>query len=136
MKRTGNIRICGEYKCTVNQSAKVNQYPLPNTNQYPLPNIEDLYQKLSNGKFFSKLDLQDAYQQLLLDDESKLLTTINTSKGLHVYNTLPFGVYLPHQQYFSAPWNRYQLVYRSWWCTLMTSWSQVVLKKSMTRTCV
>ncbi|XP_065185812.1 uncharacterized protein K02A2.6-like [Sycon ciliatum] len=84
LKRNGSIRICGDYKCTINQSARVDKYPLPN--------IDDLYQKLSQGAFFSKLDLKHAYQQLLLDDESKLLTTINTSKGLFVYNRLPFGV--------------------------------------------
>ena len=84
LKSNGHIHICGDYKCTVNQAAKVDKYPLPN--------IEDLYVKLTNGRHFSKLDLSNAYQQLILDEESKLLTTINTSKGLFVYNRLPFGV--------------------------------------------
>ena len=84
MKSSGQVRICGDYKCTINQSARVDKYPLPN--------IEDLYQKLSQGRFFTKLDLSNAYLQLLLDDDSRLLTTINTSKGLFVYNRLPFGV--------------------------------------------
>ena len=84
LKSNGHIRICGDYKCTVNQAAKVDKYPLPN--------IEDLYVKLTNGRHFSKLDLSNAYQQLILDEESKPLTTINTSKGLFVYNRLPFGV--------------------------------------------
>ena len=42
---------------------------------------------------FSKLDLSHAYQQLLLDDESKKLTTINTTtRGLFQYQRLPFGI--------------------------------------------
>ena len=49
-------------------------------------------QPLEEQKFFSKLDLAHAYQQLELDDASKLLTTITTHKGLFKYNRLPFGV--------------------------------------------
>ncbi|XP_065190696.1 uncharacterized protein K02A2.6-like [Sycon ciliatum] len=84
LKSNGQVRICGDYKCTVNQAAK--------TDKYPLPNIEDLYVKLANGRCFTKLDLSQAYLQLPLDEQSKLLTTINTTKGLFVYNRLPFGV--------------------------------------------
>lgn len=40
------------------------------------------------------MDLTHAYQQLLLDDESKVFVTINTHKGLFRYNRLPFRVAL------------------------------------------
>ena len=36
--------------------------------------------------------MSQAYQQLLLDKESKPYVTINTHKGLCLYNRLPFGV--------------------------------------------
>ena len=36
--------------------------------------------------------MSQAYQQLLLHDESKKLVTINTHKGLFVYNHLPYSV--------------------------------------------
>ena len=75
LKSSGEIRICGDYKLTVNMAAKVGKYPIPN--------IDDLYNKLSGGKVYSKLDLSHAYLQLRLDDESHKLTTINTTKGLH-----------------------------------------------------
>ena len=83
-KANGQIRICGDYKMTVNQVA--------NSDVYPLPLVEDLFNKLSGGKLFTKLDLTHAYQQVLLDDESKKLTTINMTKGLFQYERLPFGV--------------------------------------------
>ena len=38
---------------------------------YPIPRIEDLFAKLVGGKQFTHLDWSQAYQQLLLDDESK-----------------------------------------------------------------
>ena len=84
LKSNGDIRICGDYKLTVNKYAK--------PDCYPLPLIEELFSKLSGGVIFTKLDHSHAYQQLPLDEDSQMLTTINTPKGLYVYNRLPFGV--------------------------------------------
>ena len=61
LKRDGSIRICGDYKVTVNLAAK--------TDTYPLPKIDDLFASLSGGKLFSKVDLASAYQQILLDEQ-------------------------------------------------------------------
>ena len=60
VKTDGTIRICGDYKVTINQAAKVDTYPLPR--------IEDLA-SLGRGKLFTKLDLAHAYQQIPLDGE-------------------------------------------------------------------
>ena len=84
IKKDGTIRLCGDYKVTVNTVAK------PDT--YPLPRIEDIFASLANGNSFTKLDLAHAYQQISLTEDSKVLTTINTHKGLFRYNRLPFGV--------------------------------------------
>ena len=84
VKRDGNIRICGDYKLTINAVSK--------TDPYPLPRIEDIFASLSGGKSFTKLDLAHAYQQIPLTDDSKQYTTINMHKGLFQYNHLPFGV--------------------------------------------
>ena len=84
MKKDGLVRICGDYKMTVNQASKMESYPLPK--------IDDLLASLAGGKKFSKLDLANAYQQVPLDENSKKLVTINTHKGLFQYNRLPYGV--------------------------------------------
>ena len=84
VKRDGSVRICGDYKVTVNQVAKLDKYPIPR--------IEDLFASLSGGQKFSKLDLSHAYQQIELDQESRRYVVINTHKGLFTYNRLPFGV--------------------------------------------
>ena len=52
IKRDGKVRICGDYKLTVNQATK--------TDPYPLPRIDDLFASLSKGKSFTKLDLAHA----------------------------------------------------------------------------
>ena len=75
MKADGSVRVCGDYKVTVNQSLDVDQYPLPKP--------EDLFATVANGQVFSKLDLSQAYQQMLLDEESKKYVTINTHLGLY-----------------------------------------------------
>ena len=84
MKPNGDVRICGDYKATLNQAITTDSYPLPRT--------EDLFGSLSGGKSFSKVDLAHAYMQIPLDDETKKLTTINTHRGLFQYNRLPFGI--------------------------------------------
>ncbi|XP_020898619.1 uncharacterized protein K02A2.6, partial [Exaiptasia diaphana] len=84
IKPDGEVRICGDFKVTVNQAAKLEQYPLPT--------MEDLRFKLAGGSRFTKLDLSHAYFQLMLDEESKVYTTINTHCGLFQYNRLPFGI--------------------------------------------
>ena len=84
MKKDGFICLCGDYKITVNQAT--------NTENYPIPRIEDLLASLAGGTTFSKLDLAHAYQQVMLDEESKEIVTINTHKDLYKVNRLPFGV--------------------------------------------
>ena len=83
-KKNGRVRLCGDYRITINQAAR--------GDKYPLPRIEDLFASLSGGKKFTKLDLKHAYLQIELDAESKPLVTINTHRGLFQYERLPFGV--------------------------------------------
>ena len=84
VKEDGTVRICGDYKLTVNQAYKLETYPVPR--------VEDLFASFSGGRLFSKIDWTNAYQQMRLDDASKAYTTVNTHKGLFEYNRLPFGV--------------------------------------------
>ena len=62
--------------------------------RYPIPKIEDFLATLSGGRSYTKLDLKQAYQQLLLEEESKQFVVINTHKGLFSYNRLPYGISL------------------------------------------
>ena len=83
-KRDGSLRICGDFKVTVN--------PHLNIDVYPLPKIEDLFANLAGGKCFTTIDLAHAYQQMLVEEDSRKYLVINTHKGLFRYNRLPFGV--------------------------------------------
>ncbi|CAK1600392.1 unnamed protein product [Parnassius mnemosyne] len=83
LKKDGNIRICADYKLTLNKVLEVDRYPLPR--------IDDLLSRLHGGERFSKIDLSQAYAQLELD-ESKKYTVINTHKGLYMYIRLVYGL--------------------------------------------
>ena len=84
IKDDGSLRICGNYKLSIN--------PYLNVDQYPLPTPADLMASITGGKHFSKLDLCAAYQQMPLDAESAKLVSINTHQGLYQFTKLPFGV--------------------------------------------
>ena len=57
-----------------------------------MPTADDLFIQLNGGEKFTRLDLSSAYQQVLLDEESRKYVTINTHLGLFRYTRLPFGV--------------------------------------------
>ena len=84
MKGNGEVRLCGDFKTTLNPHLIVDQYPLPK--------VEDVFATLGPGETFTKLDLKQAYLQMEVDDESKQYLTITTSKGLFQYNRLIYGV--------------------------------------------
>ena len=76
MKQNGHVRVCGDYRVTVNQAIKVDSCPLPR--------VEDLFSALAGGKYFTKLDMSQAYLQLQLDDTSKQCHSQHTSRTVSV----------------------------------------------------
>ena len=48
--------------------------------------------KLVGGKTFKEFDPSQAYEQVLLDEESQEVVTIITHRGLFRYKRLPYGV--------------------------------------------
>ena len=83
-KGDGSIRVCGDYKITINHYLVVDQHPLPKP--------EELFSSLSGGQKFSKIDLSHAYQQMVLKEDSHKYVVINTHNGSYRYTRLPFGI--------------------------------------------
>jgi hypothetical protein len=84
MKADKSVRLCGDYKLTVNQVATLDKYPIPR--------MEDLYAQLGKGSLYTKLDMRHAYEQIELHPDSRKFVTINTPRGLFTYKRLPYGV--------------------------------------------
>ena len=83
-KKDGTMRLCGDYKRTLNPALQVDLYPLPS--------IPELLASVAGGKRFTTLDLTSAYHQMVLDTPSSKLVTISTHKGLYRYTRIPFGI--------------------------------------------
>ena len=84
VKKDGSIRLCGDYKTTLNKALLCESYPLPK--------IDEIFAAINDGKHFSVLDLSNAYLQLVMDDFSQQLLTINTHKGLFAVARCMYGV--------------------------------------------
>uniref|UniRef100_A0A8C4Q9V3 ribonuclease H n=1 Tax=Eptatretus burgeri TaxID=7764 RepID=A0A8C4Q9V3_EPTBU len=59
---------------------------------HPLPHIEEVFTELQGMRMFSTLDLQSAYHQVPLHEESRDLTVFITYKGLFHYCHVPYGL--------------------------------------------
>jgi len=118
-----SVLTCGDFKLTVNQASKLDWYPIPW--------MEDLFTQLAGGKVFSKLDLSQAYQQVLLDEESQDYTVINTQRGLFRYCRLPFGISSAPGTYHPKSKKMFYKEYLKSLSTLMIFWWQEEMRQSI-----
>lgn len=83
-KSNNKIRLCGDYKVTLNKNLLMDEHPLLT--------IEELFASMSGGTKFSKLDLTRAYLQLEVDPECREYLTLSTYRGLYRPTRLMYGV--------------------------------------------
>ena len=94
-KADGDIRICVDMRCA-------NQAILGE--HQPIPTIAGVLQDPNGSSVFSRVDLKWGFHQISLAEESRLVTTFVTHRGLYRYTRLMFGV-------TSAP-DKYQQIIR------------------------
>lgn len=82
MKPNGDIRICVDYKCTLNKALQDHAYPV----------ISHMLATLAGVKIFGKLDLAQTYQQLPVDEAMAAAQTIVTHRRMFKVKQLQFGV--------------------------------------------
>ena len=88
-KTDGHVRICGDYKVTIN--------PVLEVDHYLLLTPEDLFATVAGAKCFLKLDLSHVYQQVELETASRRYVTVSTHRDLYHYHL----VCLRHLQSFN-----------------------------------
>ena len=83
-KSNGQLRICGDYRVTVNQHI--------HQRATTTPEPDAIFSRVQGAQLFSKIDLKNAFLQIPLSAAASQLTVINTPFGLFKYNYLPFGL--------------------------------------------
>lgn len=58
----------------------------------PLPDLHNCFTWFAGAQYFTVLDLNQAYHQVPLAEESKALTAFTTDWNLYEYNRVPFGL--------------------------------------------
>jgi hypothetical protein len=81
-KGNGDNRVCGDYSCTVN--------PRLSMEHYLSPLIDDF--SLLSGQVFCKIDLIEAYLQLVVGEQSQKILTLNTHIGYFKVRRLLYGI--------------------------------------------
>ncbi|UYV84599.1 K02A2.6-like [Cordylochernes scorpioides] len=71
-KPNGQIRLCADFKKSLN--------PYLEDVKYPIPNIDSVLSNFLGKKLFTKLDLSKAYHQIEMDDISKKYLVVSTHK--------------------------------------------------------
>ena len=83
-KKDGGVRICADFKVTIN--------PHLCSKVFPLPTPDEVFSTLVHSESFSTIDLARANKQMEVTAESQPYLTINTHMGLFCYQRLPFGI--------------------------------------------
>lgn len=60
--------------------------------KHPLPTMDDMLPNLRNSKWFTKLDIRNAFHQVEISENSRHITTFISKKGLFRYTRLMFGI--------------------------------------------
>ena len=76
-QKIGNVRVCADFKITVN--------PYLQEDQCSPPRAEDVFAPLAGGDRFTMLDMSEAFAQINVGEASSQALVINTHKGLFRY---------------------------------------------------
>ena len=82
-KRSGDIILCVDMRKA--SEAIVRE-------RHPIPTVDDVLYQLNGSKMFSKLDLKWGFHQIELEQQSRVITTFITHRGLYRYKRLMFGI--------------------------------------------
>ena len=82
-KHDGSKRFCVDYR-------QVNHRTIQDP--FPMPRIDDIFDRLNGALWFSSLDLKSGYWQILVDENSIVITAFSTTEGHYEFIRLPFGL--------------------------------------------
>jgi len=82
-KSDATLRLCTDFH-------KVNAVTVPDP--FPLPRVEDLFDRVGQARYLTKLDITRGYWQVPLDEESVPISAFVTPFGHFQWRYMPFGL--------------------------------------------
>jgi hypothetical protein len=82
-KPGGGLRFCVDYR-------RLNA--ITRKDCYPLPLIDEVFERISRAKIFTKLDIRQGFHRVRMHKDSSDLTTFRCRYGTFKYEVMPFGL--------------------------------------------
>ncbi|GBG79764.1 hypothetical protein CBR_g30028 [Chara braunii] len=82
-KADGTLRLCIDYR-------GLNRYTVKNN--YPMPRSDELFDRLTGNRFFTKIDLRSGYHQIRVAAADQPKTAFRSSFGHYEFTVMPFGL--------------------------------------------
>jgi len=82
-KKDGKLRLCVDYRELNDMTKK---------DRYLLPLIGKALDRLQGARFFTKLDIKDAYHNIRIREGDEWKTTFTTKLGTYEYQVMPCGL--------------------------------------------
>jgi Reverse transcriptase (RNA-dependent DNA polymerase)/RNase H-like domain found in reverse transcriptase len=82
-KKDGSLRLCVDYRGLNRLSRK---------DRYPLPLIGEILDRLTDARYYTALDLRNAYHRIWIRKEDRWKTAFRTRYGHFEYCVMPFGL--------------------------------------------
>ena len=82
-KTNGDVRLCLDAR-SINQAIE--------RETFPIPTLDSVLDDMDGSTIFSKIDLKDAYMQVVLEEESRNITNFHTEFGIYRFKRLCFGI--------------------------------------------
>jgi len=80
-KKDGKLRLCADYRVLNEVTPK---------DRHLLPLISEALERLGGAKYFTKLDIKDAYHNIRIREGDEWKTTFSTKLGTYEYLVIPF----------------------------------------------
>ncbi|KAL0361546.1 UNVERIFIED_CONTAM: RNA-directed DNA polymerase [Sesamum radiatum] len=82
-KADGSLRMCCDYRALNKITMK---------NKYPIPLVADCFDRLSQAKYFTKIDLRSGYWQVRIKEGDEAKMTVVTRYEAFEFLVIPFGL--------------------------------------------